>query len=812
MFVSPSSNASASQDVHPNPAADSLSPAASRRISVGELERAQAQARATLESSGRTDLAMRAAFLSLNAGTEAPVPHHTASEALDDSRYRTVKLMNSEAQGIARPHGLAQSQQRFIQSAIMPLQNAFEPNQTALLSTPAGDAMVIGQDHHGRPFGLTTNPWATGAADHRLVLVQDADCTTSLQRMAFQSSALHGAAWTLVTPTDVQLPDGVLRAVYDEPAPLTAEPQSTALAAAAPQAKPRTQATAAATGAGPLTAERLTQASRMFGALRQLHCENPRAPDAIDALVIMFDYLSTGSEHSFKEALRAAAPGQPTRSPASSARPGHRPAASSQTFGPGSSLPEKFLRLQDAGAYAKLVVAMKKDVFDGLAGQNNRGHERLPPGSFEQVPITDYRAAKDQAFTDHIYPTLARLAPNQVAVFLLPNSHPSLVGKDANGEFFTLSSNRWAPHFNNVRYSYIQHGVQALDAAIHSSKVMPWARSSPWAIIQPIHASVSEAITRKDLQAPDLQAPAGPLAKAAAKDSEPALQAAATASQQHRPSSSATSQATSLATSPAKSLATSPVTSPLASPVTSTTTSALTPTSAASTDTDWPGVTDVALIHANSMFSTLRELKCPGADALMVMLDLLSTGRRDLYQEALLRYTPSTGPDNTSSQLAQLAQSQHSWPERVLQLKAGGAHVTLQLGLQEHLLQEADASNRGKEKLAPGGLDLVPFSGKSFPKERLFGQHVDPVINSLKRDQLALFILPGIEGALVGRDQKGELFAMTLERWGQQFNNTGRNYVLRGNDAMAAIEVSRNEKSSGASTWVIIKPRAPAQQ
>ncbi|WAC74439.1 hypothetical protein OU995_06890 [Roseateles sp. SL47] len=792
MFVSPSSNASASQDVHPNPAADSLSPAASRRISVGELERAQAQARATLESSGRADLAMRAAFLSLNAGTEAPVSHHTASEALDDSGYRTVKLMNSEAQGIARPHGWAQSQQRFIQSAIMPLQNAFEPNQTALLSTPAGDAMVIGQDHHGRPFGLTTDPWATGAADHRLVLVQDADCTTSLQRMAFQSSALHGAAWTLVTPTDVQLPDGVLRAVYDEPAPLTAEPQSTALAAATPQAKPRTQATTTATGAGPLTAERLTQASRMFGVLRQLHCESPGGPDVIDALVIMFDYLSTGSEHSFNEALRAAAPSQPTQSPASSARPDHRPAASSQTFGPGSSLPEKFLRLQDAGAYAKLVVAMKKDVFDGLAGQNNRGHERLPPGSFEQVPITDSRAAKDQAFKDHIYPTLAHLAPNQVAVFLLPNSHPSLVGKDANGELFTLSSNRWDPHFNNVRHSYIQHGVQALDTAIHSSKVMPWARSSPWAIIQPIHASVSEAITRKDLQAPGLQAPAGPLAKAAAKDSEPALQAAATASQQHRPSSSATSSVTS--------------------PTTSTTTSALTPTSAASTDTDWPGVTDVALIHANSMFSTLRELKCPGADALMVMLDLLSTGRRDLYQEALLRYAPSTRPDHTSSQLAQLAQSQHSWPERVLQLKAGGAHVTLQLGLQEHLLQEADASNRGKDKLAPGGVDLVPFSGKSFTKEWLFGQHVDPVINSLKPDQLALFILPGTEGALVGRDQKGELFAMTLERWGQQFNNTGRNYVLRGNDAMAAIEASRNEKSSGASTWAIIKPRAPAQQ
>ncbi len=225
------------------------------------------------------------------------------------------------------------------------------------------------------------------------------------------------------------------------------------------------------------------------------------------------------------------------------------------------------------------------------------------------------------------------------------------------------------------------------------------------------------------------------------------------------------------------------VQSPTAAPFMSPTVDTPAPTDAASSAASAqsaPPITQGALTRAEGMLGTLLQVKVDVLDAYTILFDFLNTGSEDSFVNAIRHATKNFPPPETAIKLpvsAQLKQPSppfspslnHSWPQKVLMCKDGGAHAKLTLSMYKESLTAESGINRDSKKLLPGSLQEVPLPEPTPPKRRLtltefnhwyVKNHMNPAIEALKPNQVMLMAPPRKEAFLIGRDDAGRKFGL----------------------------------------------------
>lgn len=239
-------------------------------------------------------------------------------------------------------------------------------------------------------------------------------------------------------------------------------------------------------------------------------------------------------------------------------------------------------------------------------------------------------------------------------------------------------------------------------------------------------------------------------------------------------------------------------------------------------------ISDAKLTHAATLYRGMQALNCDAQDALSILFDYLNTGNEEGYMAVLRaaaktnnipggatasRAGPSgTAPASTSAStlhgLARRPQlwEQRSWPEKVLQLKDGGAHASLRIGMRpEFFDNERSVNSRGHAKLPEGCLDFYPTpSGDPARfKENFYAQHVEPILRSLGPNQAAVFAIPEGGTLLQGRDEHGKMFGFATGFGSQAPRNVE---VLRDRVLTNTSDMFRLIRS-GPKPWAILLPR-----
>lgn len=238
------------------------------------------------------------------------------------------------------------------------------------------------------------------------------------------------------------------------------------------------------------------------------------------------------------------------------------------------------------------------------------------------------------------------------------------------------------------------------------------------------------------------------------------------------------------------------------------------------------------LIKVHNMLGFLLQTHVDPTDALVILFDFLNTGSEESYADAVrwagksrsLALPPpppaaarAPGPAARAPSLhashSSASWPDHSWPEKALLCKDGGAHVQLILG-HRHIWHNADEGiNRGFRRLPPGCMDHVPPpespSGTPLSRDEFrtwhLTHHLNPAVQALRPHQVLLMAGPEARGLLLGRRDSGELFGVTVSESafsGSQpkprvMDERGLNQEL---DKMRAM-------GAAPSNWALLKPR-----
>jgi|GEM_PF-3828474 len=224
-------------------------------------------------------------------------------------------------------------------------------------------------------------------------------------------------------------------------------------------------------------------------------------------------------------------------------------------------------------------------------------------------------------------------------------------------------------------------------------------------------------------------------------------------------------------------------------------------------------ITHRHLERAESYFRTLRQLRCPPGEALLVLHEYLSHGSTTGYEKALKEFaaTPAHLPRPLSYRPPDRQGSRPSFPELVLALEQRGVHCSLNIGEPLDLFYSPSFSgplNRGHEQLPKGCLTVstpAPQVGNVAWKPRWYAQVVDPIVHALKPGQTALIydINDGVQ--LIGLDERGEQFGFSSKAYWNEANPHAWR-VMRGRQ-LSTYRDAACGPDFGPTRWAIVSPR-----
>ncbi|WP_143074089.1 hypothetical protein [Roseateles sp. YR242] len=149
------------------------------------------------------------------------------------------------------------------------------------------------------------------------------------------------------------------------------------------------------------------------------------------------------------------------------------------------SWPEKVKLLEERNIRTRMLLGMLSDIFrdPAMQGPMCQGHEKLDPSLFELMPLPrdSGKGWKLDLFERVINPAVNALRPGQTLLMCTPEAHSMLLGKDANGENFGISTEDWK---QPPRQSgWILRG-RRLEEAYDRAKSFP-SQARPWMLLEP---------------------------------------------------------------------------------------------------------------------------------------------------------------------------------------------------------------------------------------------------------------------------------------------------------------------------------------
>lgn len=237
-----------------------------------------------------------------------------------------------------------------------------------------------------------------------------------------------------------------------------------------------------------------------------------------------------------------------------------------------------------------------------------------------------------------------------------------------------------------------------------------------------------------------------------------------------------------------------------------------------------PPITHRALARAEGMLGALLQAKVDVLDAYTILFDVLNTGSEESFANAIRHATKNfPAPESmkglpVSVQLKQPSPPfsrslNHSWPQKVLMCKDGGAHVKLTLSISDTWIHSDAGINQDFKKLPAGTLHHVHFPQPTPPSERLtptefrnwhVKHHMDPAIEALKPNQVLLMSPPNSPALLIGRDDAGRQFGITSR--GEDMVNQPRARMLDDAQLHFVLSMTRGMPTPPGN-WAILQPR-----